>query len=168
MKEEHVARLSRSEYELAEESISEIVDNAEHTACDSVKLILDTLNQLGVSEATAETCERSPAIAGGVAGMGYALSDSRVQEHLFPIVTELIAKAGPGLKALLVVEILEPFLRAPFSVADAGFLMYMKWFLGLRNDERVRWAVDEAYEYLPKGRLERDLALVTDGASTSS
>ncbi|MGC3961522.1 MAG: hypothetical protein QM813_27435 [Verrucomicrobiota bacterium] len=122
--------------------------------------ICEILNRVGLTAECAPNCESSPALRGAIDGLGLALTDVRCQKCLFPIVTRILSLAGRDLQIQFICGFLEPMLREPFNLKDAGFREYMKWYLGLRNIQDARWAVEEVYEdeeFYGEVRLKRDI-----------
>lgn len=148
------------EFESAEDSISSSLQQLDRSPKQIAEELLNKLSNYGVSDNTAATLKSTPTIAGAISGLGYALTHEGIQQYLFPPVTKMIANAGSGLRVLLIVQFLEPYLRGPLDLSDPGSLEYMRWFLKLKDTPSTKWAVDEAYELYPEGRMESDVRRV--------
>lgn len=152
-----------SPMDVASEEICQLVEPDSIDVEDVCKKAFATLSKHGISYETAAHCDPDAAGLGALSGLGYAMTDIRCQPALLEQVSRIMGRAGVSLRAAMEVAFLEPYLREPFDMKDEGFKGYMRWFVLLRHNEELRWAVDEAYEmHGGTSRRERDERMFLD------
>lgn len=151
----------------------------------------EVLFAYGLSEETAPLVDPSRALCGAIEGWGGALIFEKCQNALFPFVTRISEIAGPHLRSWMHISIFHWYAsenrtfdnvvadidfdydehdRIIISeeeeilddLSDRGYLLYMNWFLELRNNPLAKWAVEDAYSYYEPTRLLRHIKWVSD------